>query len=121
MWFPPEDNSTEYVDYYDNDLSTDTWTNKTSGHNMTEAEEISSYHDFNGANNGIGLERRFFYVYYTTADETEFSSDRLIDFATFVGSVGGTLGLYLGFSFLGMFFPLYEQVEKMTKKWMLKN
>ena len=93
------------------DLYVDMWTNETSGTNITETKK-------NGENS---LEERSIYVYYTTADETEFSSDRLIDFATFVGSVGGTLGLYLGFSFLGMFFPLYEQCEKIYKKWMLKN
>ena len=59
------------------------------------------------------LEMRFFYMYYTTADETEFNTDKLIDLASFIGSVGGNLGLFLGFSFLGMLFPLYDYVEAM--------
>ena len=62
------------------------------------------------------LEMRFFYMYYTTADETQFTTDKLIDIATFIGSVGGTLGLYLGFSFLGMLFPLYDYAEASYKK-----
>ena len=62
------------------------------------------------------LEMRFFYMYYTTADETQFTTDKLIDIATFIGSVGGTLGLYLGFSFLGMLFPLYDYAEESYKK-----
>ena len=67
------------------------------------------------------LEMRFFYMYYTTADETQFTTDKLIDIATFIGSVGGTLGLYLGFSFLGMLFPLYDYAEASYKKWNKKS
>ena len=67
------------------------------------------------------LEMRFFYMYYTTADETQFTTDKLIDIATFIGSVGGTLGLYLGFSFLGMLFPLYDYAEASYKKWNKKT
>ena len=66
------------------------------------------------------LERRFFYMYYTTADETQFTTDRLIDVATFIASVGGTLGLYLGFSFLGLLFPLYDYAEASYTKWKRK-
>ena len=65
--------------------------------------------------------RRFFYMYYTTADQTEFTSDVLFDLPTFVGTVGGTLGLYLGFSFLGMFSPLLEIAEQMYEKRFLKR
>ena len=67
------------------------------------------------------LERRFFYMYYTTADETQFTTDRLIDVATFIASVGGTLGLYLGFSFLGLLFPLYDYAEASYTKWRRKS
>ena len=63
------------------------------------------------------LTMRFFYMYYTTADEIEFETDELVDFATFIGSVGGTLGLYLGFSFLGMLFPLYDYAEAAYERW----
>ena len=66
------------------------------------------------------LEMRFFYMYYTTADETEFNTDKLIDLASFIGSVGGNLGLFLGFSFLGMLFPLYDYAEAMYTRWRKK-
>ena len=66
------------------------------------------------------LEMRFFYMYYTTADETEFNTDKLIDLASFIGSVGGNLGLFLGFSFLGMLFPLYDYAEGMYTRWSRK-
>ena len=67
------------------------------------------------------LTMRYFYLYYTTADETEISSDRLVDLASFIGSVGGNLGLFLGFSFLGILFPLYEWAEKIYKNWLKKE
>ena len=57
------------------------------------------------------LKRRFFYVYYTTADETVFTSDQLVDMAGFISSVGGNLGLFLGFSFLGILFDGLDKVE----------
>ena len=50
-------------------------------------------------------------MYYTTADVATFTEDQLIDFSGFVSAVGGNLGLFLGFSFLGMLFSLYEYIE----------
>ena len=67
------------------------------------------------------LEMRFFYMYYTTADEIEFNTGEIIDLATFIGSVGGTLGLYLGFSFLGMLFPLFDYAEAAYAGWSNSN
>ena len=52
-------------------------------------------------------------MYYTTSDVATFTEDRLIDFSGFVSAVGGNLGLFLGFSFLGMLFSLYEYLENM--------
>ena len=62
------------------------------------------------------LKRRFVYVYYETADQIEFTSDRLFDLSAFIGTVGGTLGLYLGFSFLGIVFAFLEKIERMYEK-----
>ena len=50
-------------------------------------------------------------MYYTTSDVTTYTEARLIDFSGFVSAVGGNLGLFLGFSFLGMLFDLYEYIE----------
>ena len=56
-------------------------------------------------------QQRFIYLYYTTADETRISSELLIDFAGFISAIGGNLGLFLGFSFMGMIFELYDWIE----------
>ena len=47
----------------------------------------------------------------TTTDVTTYTEARLIDFSGFVSAVGGNLGLFLGFSFLGMLFDLYDYIE----------
>ena len=51
---------------------------------------------------------RYIYVYYTTSDETTYTSAQLIDLPNFISSTGGNLGLFLGFSFMGIHFPIYE-------------
>ena len=56
-------------------------------------------------------QQRSIYLYYTTADETTLSSEVLIDFAGFISAIGGNLGLFLGFSFMGMIFELYDWIE----------
>ena len=56
-------------------------------------------------------QQRYIYLYYTTADETTLSSEVLIDFAGFISAIGGNLGLFLGFSFMGMIFELYDWIE----------
>ena len=50
-------------------------------------------------------------MYFTTTDVTTYTEARLIDFSGFVSAVGGNLGLFLGFSFLGMLFDLYGYIE----------
>ena len=57
------------------------------------------------------LQWRYVYLYYTTADEITYSSDLMIDFPGFISATGGNLGLFLGFSFMGMLFSLYEWIE----------
>ena len=97
-----QNNNTESYEY---DNETETLSNETTSNYVDEEP----------------LKMRFFYMYYTTADETEFNTDEMIDLATFIGSVGGTLGLYLGFSFLGMLFPLYDYIEAAYARWNQKT
>ena len=54
-------------------------------------------------------------MYYTTADETTLSSEVMIDFAGFISATGGNLGLFLGFSFMGMIFELFDWIEAKLK------
>ena len=55
---------------------------------------------------------RYIYIYYITSDETTYTSSLMIDWPTFISSIGGNLGLFLGFSFLGILFPMYEKIEQ---------
>ena len=59
---------------------------------------------------------RYVYLYFTTADEMTYSSDLMIDFSGFISATGGNLGLFLGFSFLGLFFQLYEWLQSRIDK-----
>ena len=47
-------------------------------------------------------------LYYSTTDVQVSKVIDLIDGATFVGSIGGNLGLFLGFSFLGSFYVIAQ-------------
>ena len=50
-------------------------------------------------------------MYYTTTAITTFETDTLIDFSTFVSAIGGNLGLFLGISFVGVLFSLYDWIQ----------
>lgn len=55
--------------------------------------------------------RRMMISYATTSIKVTTTS-KLIDTATFISSVGGNLGLFVGFSFTSMFFIIYDKIEK---------
>jgi hypothetical protein len=76
----------------------------------TTAEEVNSTVDITLFSESFS-QSRYVYLYYTTADEITYSSDLMIDFPGFISSTGGNLGLFLGFSFMGMLFSLYEWME----------
>ena len=96
-------------------------TTETSTLNANETDKTSSDVDDNSdSKDGEALTRRFFYLYYTTSDIREVSSNTLVDFANFISSVGGNLGLFLGFSFLGMLLPLYDWAEQLHRNRMKK-
>ena len=54
---------------------------------------------------------RYVYLYFTTPDETTYNTNLMIDFPSFISSIGGNLGLFLGFSCMGVLFPFYEWIE----------
>ena len=59
---------------------------------------------------------RYIILYYSTADEITFTSNLLVDLPTFISSTGGNLGLFVGFSFMGILFSLYEWIEKKVSR-----
>ena len=54
---------------------------------------------------------RHIFVYYSTTDETTITSELLIDLPSFISAIGGNLGLFLGFSFMGVVFSFYNMIK----------
>ena len=75
--------------------------------NRSQRNEIDGM-DQHNVNN---FPRRMMISYATTSIKVTTTS-KLIDVASFISSVGGNLGLFVGFSFTSMFFFLYDKIEK---------
>ena len=116
VWFPDPEEEAHYnksSDYEENSDSVTSPTlpsSETSDASNKDQEERDSQNMNESAKVGYS-QRRYIYLYYTTADETTLSSEVLIDFAGFISAIGGNLGLFLGFSFMGMIFELYDWIE----------
>ena len=54
--------------------------------------------------------------YYATTSIQIVTEDRMINFSNFVSAVGGNLGLFVGFSFLGFFSLFYKTSKRICKK-----
>ena len=50
-------------------------------------------------------------LYYSTTDVKVSSTSLKVDFNTFVSNVGGSLGLFIGFSVLGGFYFIYDTLQ----------
>ena len=100
----------EYEETSDSVTSTTSKSGETSETRTREQEEDSSGNLNQSTKLGY-YQPRNIYLYYTTADETTLSSEVMIDFPGFISATGGNLGLFLGFSFMGMIFELYDWIE----------
>ena len=54
---------------------------------------------------------RYIDISYSKTIVTVKTISKLIDFPTFISSVGGNLGLFVGFSFINVLFFFYELTE----------
>ena len=90
--------------------STTSESGETSATRTREQEQDGSGNLYQSTKVGYS-QPRYIYLYYTTADETTLTSEVMIDFAGFISATGGNLGLFLGFSFMGMIFELYDWIE----------
>ena len=52
------------------------------------------------------------YLYYSTTDINVSTTSKLITLSSFISSIGGNLGLFVGFSFLSTFFFFYNFLER---------
>ena len=55
-------------------------------------------------------------LYYSTTTVKVISEAKMINFPSFVSAVGGNLGLFVGFSFLGFFSCFYASVRRLCTK-----
>jgi hypothetical protein len=55
---------------------------------------------------------RGIYVYYSTLDVTTYVNAKMMSFNTFISTVGGNLGLFVGFSCSSVFFGIIDWVAK---------
>ena len=54
---------------------------------------------------------RLITLFYSTTDVKVSTTNLRVDFNTFVSNVGGSLGLFIGFSVLGGFFFIYDYIS----------
>ena len=57
---------------------------------------------------------RAIYIYYSTTNVRLSSTSKLISLSTFISSIGGNLGLFVGFSFMSVLLYVYKCLVKMT-------
>ena len=69
---------------------------------MSVSRSIEKYNEEHDA--------RFVQLFYTTTDVKVSKTSLRVDFNTFISNVGGSLGLFIGFSVLGGFFFIYDVV-----------
>ena len=55
---------------------------------------------------------RAVFLYYSTTDIKVTTTSKLITLSSFISSIGGNLGLFIGFSFIRMFFVVYEYLAR---------
>ena len=116
VWFPePEeevyhDISGDYEESSDS-VTSPTLTSGETSETSNRGQKERNSQNMNESTKVKYSQERFIYLYYTTADETRISSELLIDFVGFISAIGGNLGLFLGFSFMGMIFELYDWIE----------
>ena len=82
--------------------------------NETIDSKTDDYQELNDSDNITNS--RYVYLYFTTPDEKYYSADLVIDFPTFISSIGGNLGLFLGFSCMGVLSRLYAWIEERYMK-----
>ena len=58
---------------------------------------------------------RAIFMYYSTTDIKVSTTSKLISLSSFISSIGGNLGLFVGFSFLSTFFFFYNFLERLFR------
>ena len=59
---------------------------------------------------------RYINMYYSTTNVKISTTSKLLNLSSFISSVGGNLGLFVGFSFLSAVTCLFKLLERSTRK-----
>ena len=65
--------------------------------------------------------RKDIYFYYSTTTVKLISVDKMLNFSNFISAIGGNLGLFVGFSFLGDILCLYSLIKRIYNRHNLLN
>ena len=57
-------------------------------------------------------DQRAILIYYSTTTIKVSTTSKLISLSSFISSIGGNLGLFVGFSFLSVFFLIYKFLSR---------
>ena len=101
-----------------NTLSYDKFSEPSIGYRIDARSNLEdqSTQEKRGYNGGISWKRdeiKTIYLYYSTTEIKVKSSELLVTFSSFVSAVGGNLGIFIGFSFLGFFTKFYDMIQKL--------
>ena len=102
VWLKPiatQDNSNTERDYYYDDATGADQNSDTSKNQSSRSTNVKSAHV------------RHIFLYYSSTDETTITSELMIDLPSFISAIGGNLGLFLGFSFMGVIFTFYNMLK----------
>ena len=70
--------------------------------------------DSSDINKKENMRSRAIYIYYSTTNVRLSSTSKLISLSSFISSIGGNLGLFVGFSFMSVLLYVYKCLVKMT-------
>ena len=59
------------------------------------------------------MDSKYVYFYYSTTEVPVLYEEFILDFCNFVSAIGGNLGMFIGFSFLGFLSWLFLMIEKL--------
>ena len=61
-------------------------------------------------------ENKQIYVYYSSTEVNVLTEEFILDFSNFISAIGGNLGMFIGFSFLGFFSWFYDMVDRLCNR-----
>ena len=77
------------------------------GATIEDSDSTGNIERLNKKEHGV----RYINLFYTTTDVKVSRTSLRVDFNTFISNVGGSLGLFIGFSDLGVFYFIYDAIS----------